>query len=74
MAKYVYVVEDYETGDFLGVMSTMDDAIEAIQEEWAEDMEEIEVYVTKQKDYARITNSRNNQTFIVKEFEVNILN
>ena len=74
MAKYVYVVEDYETGDFLGVMSTMDDAIEAIQEEWAEDVKEVEAYVTKQKDYARITNSRNNQTFIVKEFEVNILN
>lgn len=74
MAKYVYVVEDYETGDFLGVMSTMDDAIEAIQEEWAEDVKEVEAYVTKQKDYARITNSRNNQTFIVKKFEVNILN
>ena len=74
MAKYVYVVEDYETGDFLGVMSTMDDAIEAIQEEWAEDMEEIEVYVTKQKDYARMTNYRNHQTLILKKFEVKILN
>ena len=74
MAKYVYLVEDSETGDLLGAMSTMDDAIEAIQEEWAKDVEEVEVYVTKQKDYARMTNYRNHQTLIVKKFEVNILN
>ena len=74
MAKYVYLVEDSETGDFLGVMSTMDDAIEAIQEEWAEDVEAVEVDVTKQKDYARMTNHRNHQTLIVEKFEVNILN
>ena len=74
MAEYVYLVEDSETGDLLGAMSTMDDAIEAIQEEWVEDVEEVEVYVTKQKDYARMTNYRNHQTLIVKRFEVNILN
>ena len=74
MAKYVYLVEDSETGDLLGAMSTMDDAIEAIQEEWAKDVEEVEVYVTKQKDYARMTNCRNHQTLIVKKFKVNILN
>ena len=74
MAEYVYVVEDSETGDLLGAMSTMDDVIEAIQEEWAEDIKEVEVYVTKQKDYARMTNYRNHQTLIVKKFKVNILN
>ena len=74
MAEYVYVVEDSETGDLLGAMSTMDDAIEAIQEEWVEDVEEVEVYVTEQKDYARMTNYRNHQTLIVEKFKVNILN
>ena len=74
MAEYVYLVEDSETSDLLGVMSTMDDAIEAIQDEWAEDIEELEVYVTKQKDYARIANHRNNQIFVIQKFEVNILN
>ena len=74
MAKYIYLVEDSETGDLLGAMSTMDDAIEAIQEEWAEDIEKVEVDVTKQKDYARMTNYRNHQTLIVEKFEVNILN
>ena len=74
MAKYIYLVEDSETGDLLGAMSTMDDAIEAIQEEWAEDIEKVEVDVIKQKDYARVTNYCNHQTLIVKKFEVNILN
>ena len=71
MEKYVYLIIDLETQDVIGAMSSMSEALTAIQEEDPE--HDYKIHITEQEDYAIVDDLTSREKLIVEQFKVNIL-
>lgn len=71
MEKYVYLIIDSETQEVIGAMSSMSEALTAIQEEGPE--HDYKIHITEQEDYAIVDDLTSGEKLIVEQFKVNIL-